>query len=100
LKRWRILSLACSFVNFGDGYQWQAEAWIVLLAGAVEVNGLAQGVLRQVAQWPWIEHSTFKLTSGHFTELLPPLTLALFGIPLFTDVYLQSIDFHRNPVTG
>jgi len=30
------------FVNFGDSNWRQAEAWIVLLAGAVEVNALAK----------------------------------------------------------
>jgi len=33
----------------------------------------AQGALRRFTQWPSIEHSTFRLTCGHFTaELLPP----------------------------
>jgi len=50
------------FVNFGDGSWWQAEAWIVLLTGAVEVNALVQGALRRFTQWPWIEHPTFQLT--------------------------------------
>jgi len=46
---------------------------MVLLAGAVEVNALAQGVLRQFTQWLWIEHPTFQLGGGPFTtELLPP----------------------------
>jgi len=49
------------FVNFGDGNWRQAEAWIVLLPGAVEVNVLAQGALRQFTQWPWIEQPTFQL---------------------------------------
>ena len=35
------------FVNIGDGNWRQAEACIVLLAGAVAVNALAQGGLRQ-----------------------------------------------------
>jgi len=43
------------------------------LAGAVEVNALAQGALRQFTQWLWIDHSTFQLGGGHFTiELMPP----------------------------
>jgi len=36
------------FVNFGDSNWWRAQAWIVLLAGAIEVNALAQGALQQV----------------------------------------------------
>jgi len=59
--------------NFGDGNWRQAEARIVLLAGAVEVNALPQGVLHQFTQWVFIEHPTFQLRGGHFTtELLPP----------------------------
>jgi len=65
-----------SDVFFGDGNLRQAEAWIVLLAGAVEVNALAQGTLRQFTQWLWIEHPTFQLRGGHFTvELLPPIPM-------------------------
>jgi len=61
------------FINLGDGNWRQAEAWIVLLAGAVEVNALVQGALRQFTQWLWIDHSTFQLTGGRFaTDLLPP----------------------------
>ena len=41
------LFIAYFFVNFGNGSWRQAEAWIVLLAGAVEVNALAQGAARQ-----------------------------------------------------
>jgi len=41
------------FVNFGDGNWRQAEALIVLLAGSVEMNALAQGALRQFTQWAW-----------------------------------------------
>jgi len=45
----------------------------VLLAGAIEVNALAQEALRQFTQWPWIENPTFQLGGGHFTtELKPP----------------------------
>ena len=54
------------FVNFGNGNWWQAEAWIALLAGVVEVNALAQGALRQFTQWPWIDLPTFQLGDGHF----------------------------------
>jgi len=61
------------FYNFDDSNWRQAEAWIVLLAGAVQVNALAQGTLRQFTQWLWIEHPTFWLRGRHFTtELLPP----------------------------
>ena len=45
----------------------------LILAGAVEVNVLAQGPLRQFTQRPWIEHVTFQLRGGHSTtELSPP----------------------------
>jgi len=40
----------------------------VLLAGAVEVNALAQGALRQFTQWLWIEHPTFQLGGGHLNH--------------------------------
>jgi len=47
----------------------------VLLAGAIEVNALAQGALRQLTQWLWIEHPTFQLGGGYFTtELMLPAT--------------------------
>jgi len=49
------------FYNFGDDNWRQVEAWIVLLAGAIEVNALAQGALRQFTQWLWIEYPTFQL---------------------------------------
>jgi len=42
----------------------------VLLTGAVEVNALAQGALRQFIQWLWIEHPTFHLGGGHLTTEL------------------------------
>ena len=42
----------------------------MLLAGAIEVNALAQGALRQFTQWLWIEHPTFQLGDGHFTTEL------------------------------
>jgi len=50
----------------------------VLLAGAVEVNALAQEALRQFTQGLRIEHPTFQLGGGHLTtELLPPPQLFL-----------------------
>jgi len=36
------------------------------------VNTLAQEVLRQFTQWPWIDHPTFQLRSGYFTTELVP----------------------------
>jgi len=46
---------------------------ICSLSGRFWVNTLAQGVLRQFTQWPWIEHPTFQLRGGHFAnELVPP----------------------------
>jgi len=75
LSLWCI-NLDCGFF-FGDGNWRQAEACIVLLAGAFEVNALAQGALRQFTQWLWIEHPTFQLGGGNLTtELLPPQWLA------------------------
>ena len=44
---WSLSMVLFLFFNFGDGNWRQAEAWIMLLAGAVEVNALAQGALRQ-----------------------------------------------------
>jgi len=32
---------------------------LCFLPGAVEVNALAQGALRQFTQWLWIEHPTY-----------------------------------------
>ena len=53
-------------------WQRQAEAWILLLAGAVEVNALSQVALRRFIQWPWIEHPTVQFRGGRLiTELLP-----------------------------
>ena len=37
--------------DFADSNWRQAEAWIVLPAGAVEVNALAHGALRRVTLW-------------------------------------------------
>ena len=45
---------------FDDGNWWQAEASIVLLAGAVEVNSPAQGTLRRFTQWPNTQPSSWK----------------------------------------
>jgi len=39
---------------FNDNWR-QAEAYIMLFIGAVEVNALVHGALRRVTQWPWIE---------------------------------------------
>ena len=53
--------------ELGDANWGKAEAWNVLLAGAVGVNALAQKALRWFTQWPLIEPATFKLTGGHST---------------------------------
>ena len=51
----------------------QAEAWKLLLAGAVSVNALARRALRRFTKGPWIEGPTFQLRGGHSnTELSPP----------------------------
>jgi len=54
------------FLIFGDGNWRQAEAWIVLLAGAVEVNALAQGPLRRFTQWLWISWFLLNARSREF----------------------------------
>jgi len=41
------------------------EIWF--LAGAVEVNDLAQGALRRLMQWPRIEYTTFDYRGEHST---------------------------------
>jgi len=54
----------------------------LLLAGAVEENALAQGVLQPLTQWSWIKHPTFQLRGKHFTtELSPPS--AYWGVALW-----------------
>jgi len=69
LDRQRQRQITKSFFFFyGDGNWRQAEAWNVLLAGAVEVNVLAQGALRQFTQWLRIEHPTFQLGGGHLNH--------------------------------
>jgi len=50
----------------------------MLFAEAVEVNALAQ--VRRITQWPWIEHPTFQLGSGHSTTDLIALSTAR-GLP-------------------
>ena len=71
----------CLFVNFW----WQAETWIVLLAGAVEVNALAQEALRRFTQWLWIEHRTFRLRGGHITTELLQLWESSYRPKLITN---------------
>ena len=44
-------------VDFGDGSWRHTEAWIVLLAGVVKVNTLAQEALRQVTQWVAVDRT-------------------------------------------
>jgi len=56
------------FIDFGYDNWWQAEACNLLLVGVVEVNALAQRVLRQFTQWSWIEHPTFRLCSRRWTS--------------------------------
>ena len=54
---------------FNDSWQ-QAEVCIMLFVEAVEVNALAEGALRRVTQWPWIEHPTFRLRGGHSKDAI------------------------------
>jgi len=42
----------------------------MLFVGAVAVNALAQAALRRFTQWPCIEHPTFQLDGGHYTNEL------------------------------
>jgi len=85
----KLLTVQLFFYNFDDSYWRQAEAWIVLLAGVVEVNALAQGALRQFIQWSWIEHPIFQLRGGHFTTaVLPPHWPLLLLLQIFRSRYL------------
>jgi len=59
-----LTQLQLPSVNFGDRNWRQAEAWTVL-AGAFEVNSLAQGALRQCTQRPWVDYPTFHFGDGH-----------------------------------
>jgi len=71
----------------------------VLLAGAVEVNALAQGALRQFTQWMWIEHPTFQLGGGHLTELLPPHYFCAFThYELFVSFRFLNFGFKINRI--
>jgi len=56
-----FLMIACNATYVFENNWRQAEAWLMLFVGAVEVNALAQGVLRRVTQWLWIEHPTWQL---------------------------------------
>ena len=72
MQLWRFWSVFLFIL--GDSNWRQAEAWALLLAGAIEVNALAQGALRRFTQWSWAEHQTFQLRGGHSaTELSPPI---------------------------
>jgi len=51
----------CNTTDLFNGNWRKAETCMMLFAGAVEVNAPAQGAQRQVIQWPWIDHSTFRL---------------------------------------
>jgi len=44
----------------------RSKSEILLLAGAVGVNALAQVALRRFTQWLWIEHATFQLRDKRF----------------------------------
>ena len=76
-NEWKRKKYMFLYFISGDGNWRKAEAWNLLLAGAVEVNALVQGALRQFTQWHFqlrIEHSTFQLRGGQSTtELSPPI---------------------------
>jgi len=40
---------------------------MLCFSSGVALKGVAQGALRRVTQWPWIEHPTFQLRGGHST---------------------------------
>ena len=67
--------IECSVFN--DNW-WQAEACLMRVVGAVEIK--AQGVLRRVIPWPWIEHPTFQLRSGHSTTFYHTLSHSTFQL--------------------
>jgi len=68
-------SHAMQRILFNDNWR-QTEAWIFLLAGEVEVNALAQGALRRLTQWSWIEHP------NSTTELITAQNLCHWKAPL------------------
>jgi len=51
-----FLLVACNPTDLFNNNWRQAEGCMMLFVGAVEMNVLAQGALRLVAQWQWIEH--------------------------------------------
>jgi len=63
----RLLLITCNATDYFNDNWRQAEAWIMIFVGAVTVIALAQGALRRVTQWPWIEHTTFQFGGGHST---------------------------------
>jgi len=88
------------FLNFGDDNWRQAEAWILLFAGAVEMNALAQAALRRFTQRPWIERPTFQLRGGHFiTGLTPPFLRFRHNASYsgFDRLHHRRPDLHRPP---
>ena len=89
------------FLNFGDANWWLAEAWIVLLAGAVEVKALAQGALRQFTQWLCIEHPTFQrakvdtgICSLNDTIFWLPNVKLCVGVPRFKRCNRPVVRMH------
>ena len=58
---------------------------ILLLAGAVEVNALAEGALRRFTRWSGIDLSTFQLRGGHSTTEQSPPNFATFGRRWFSE---------------
>jgi len=81
------------FVNFGDGNWRQAKALIVLLAGAIEVNALAQGALRQFTQWLWIEDPIFQLRGGNRLRIFK----IQYNLLLSVDEIIQIFRIYWKP---
>ena len=56
--------MQCDICGYLNNWR-QAKAWNLLPVGAVEMNPLTQGALRQFTQWLWIELPNFWLRGGH-----------------------------------
>jgi len=71
----------------------------VLLAGAIEVNALAQGALRQFTQWLWIKHPTFQLGGGHFTtELISKNSEKTYFVRLFWSLKTRQTSLKKSDI--
>jgi len=75
------------------------EAWNLLLAGAVEVIALDQGVQWRFMQWLWIKQSTSPLIGEHSTPLsygYPNFILIMMSKCITTkEITMQSSYTHH-----